>query len=454
MARGDSHISGKVWAHLGVMLCLYIGQGFFQGLCGTVGTVLMESRELSLIESSNLAGAALPFSIKIFWAPIVDGVFPQMRTRRPFWIVSTQVLLLAMFGWLAMRPDLFADASQFDTLVAAVYALAFLSATQDVAVDAWTIEGVPPVAMGMQPTVQTIGLLTGIAATRVFSSLIGRGVVSVSTWLSSVVVIYALVTVIVIVYLFTAASREALRLGLEAAAESGPLPTVRSVLRDAAKIVREPWCRSLCIALVCASVHHAATTVFAVQARNHLHMDVTFFADLALAGMGVQFVTSAVVSALISRWGVTLSRQAVWLRHALTVEVIIAVTYVTAYCAAATFDSSILTLLTLVGLLEEAVGATSFCLSCTVIGRASAKNAAATGTTVTLLNCLSNAGRIVMVFASARVLGVVIQYAPAIGALPGHAVAFAAVGGGFALAGAVLMRATVGPAFAKAANLL
>lgn len=81
-----------------------------------------------------------PFSLKLVWAPIVDALYLSRVGRRKTWLVPAQYLLgigmlLLSFrvdSWLGEEPDMV-------PLTMAFFALNFLAATQDIAVDGWAL---------------------------------------------------------------------------------------------------------------------------------------------------------------------------------------------------------------------------------------------------------------------------------------------------------------------------
>jgi len=86
---------------------------------------------------------SLPYSLKFFWSPFLDRYIPPFLGRRRGWIVATQVCLiatiLAIAAQMAIITNLSAEQRSFNLQLLAftALALAFLSATQDIAVDAY-----------------------------------------------------------------------------------------------------------------------------------------------------------------------------------------------------------------------------------------------------------------------------------------------------------------------------
>ncbi len=118
------------------VLCL-VGLGFSSGLplALTASTLqawlVTEKVNLGVIGMFSLVG--LPYAIKVFWAPLMDRYTPPWLGRRRGWIVSIQVLL-AISIFLLGRCSPFS----FPLLVAfAAMVTAFLSASQDIVIDAY-----------------------------------------------------------------------------------------------------------------------------------------------------------------------------------------------------------------------------------------------------------------------------------------------------------------------------
>jgi PAT family beta-lactamase induction signal transducer AmpG len=118
---------------------LYFAEGFPFGIVKDTLPVFFRVHGVRLADIGLLTLVGLPWSLKFLWAPAVD-VYGKRRT----WILGCQGLLV--FGILAL---LTLDPSRVTSLVWLVLlSLAFLSATQDIAVDAYTIELLDEAEMG------------------------------------------------------------------------------------------------------------------------------------------------------------------------------------------------------------------------------------------------------------------------------------------------------------------
>jgi PAT family beta-lactamase induction signal transducer AmpG len=117
-------------------LCL-IGLSFSSGLplALTRSTLqawlVSEKVNLSIVGAFSLVG--LPYALKVFWAPLMDRFSPPWLGRRRGWIVSTQILLAIAIILLGHSSP-----ASFPALVGfAAFVTAFLSASQDIAIDAY-----------------------------------------------------------------------------------------------------------------------------------------------------------------------------------------------------------------------------------------------------------------------------------------------------------------------------
>jgi len=118
---------------------LYFAEGFPFGLLFDAFPVYFRSHGVSLTDIGLLYLAGLPWTLKFLWAPAVD-----LWGRRKNWIVACQTLLaLDLVVFLLLEP------AQGDwVLWALLIALAVFAATQDIAIDAYSIEFLDEHEMG------------------------------------------------------------------------------------------------------------------------------------------------------------------------------------------------------------------------------------------------------------------------------------------------------------------
>ncbi len=118
--------------------------GFSSGmpflLSGSTLTYWMSTVGVDLTTIGLFALVGLPYALKFIWAPLVDQmplpVLDRLLGRRRSWMLLMQVCILlstVLLGWSDPVHTPWATA-------AAAFAVAFFSATQDIAVDAYRIE--------------------------------------------------------------------------------------------------------------------------------------------------------------------------------------------------------------------------------------------------------------------------------------------------------------------------
>jgi len=114
-----------------------LGLGFASGLplaltASTLQAWLMSEKvDLRTIGLFSLVG--LPYALKVFWAPLMDRFTPPLLGRRRGWIIAVQFLLvISIFGLSYSSPASFPPVVAFAALM-----IAFLSASQDIAIDAY-----------------------------------------------------------------------------------------------------------------------------------------------------------------------------------------------------------------------------------------------------------------------------------------------------------------------------
>jgi PAT family beta-lactamase induction signal transducer AmpG len=91
---------------------------------------------MSLADIGLTALIGLAYANKFLWSPLLDSVRPPILGRRRGWLLLIQLALIASIAALALT-----DPRQGATATVAIAVLiAFLSASQDIVVDAWRIE--------------------------------------------------------------------------------------------------------------------------------------------------------------------------------------------------------------------------------------------------------------------------------------------------------------------------
>jgi MFS transporter, PAT family, beta-lactamase induction signal transducer AmpG len=118
---------------------LYFAEGFPFGIVYDTLPVFLRIHGIGLAEIGALSLRGLPWALKFLWAPAVDA-----WGRRRTWVVGCQICVtLSLLTILAVDPSRVSAG-----LWAVVIGLAFFSATQDIGIDAYTIELLDEKEMG------------------------------------------------------------------------------------------------------------------------------------------------------------------------------------------------------------------------------------------------------------------------------------------------------------------
>ena len=107
--------------------------------------------------------AELPYTLKLFWAPLLDRWPIPWPDRRRGWILVLQVLLVAVIGAMALlQPS--TDPSSLTVIGLAALLLAVLSATQDIVIDAYRTDLLPEAERGPGAAAASLGYRAAMLA--------------------------------------------------------------------------------------------------------------------------------------------------------------------------------------------------------------------------------------------------------------------------------------------------
>lgn len=131
-----------------MLICIFTGfaSGLPLYLLLNLVPAWLKTEGLSLRTIGAFALIQFPYTWKFLWAPLLDryGILPWLGRRRS-WMFVSQLGLLAAIAWLghlSPRDDL-------PLIVVLTAVLAFLSATQDIALDAFRREILPDAELGL-----------------------------------------------------------------------------------------------------------------------------------------------------------------------------------------------------------------------------------------------------------------------------------------------------------------
>ncbi len=128
---------------IAAMLLLGFSAGLpFALVAGTLAAWMTRSG-VSISEVGMFSWVGILYAFKFIWAPLVDQIHLPLLTRslgrRRGWMLFAQVGVAAALVGMSLTDP----AGQVFTLAWLALAVAFFSATQDIAVDAWRIESAP-----------------------------------------------------------------------------------------------------------------------------------------------------------------------------------------------------------------------------------------------------------------------------------------------------------------------
>lgn len=146
VARRTWREAWLVYAHprIATMLCLGFSAGLPFLLVFSTLSAWLTDAGVSRTMIGLFSWVGITYSIKVLWSPVVDRLrLPLLHPllgRRRSWILLAQLSIAG--GLIGMA---FTDpAAELGRLAACAVLVAFGSATQDIAIDAWRVEAAPP----------------------------------------------------------------------------------------------------------------------------------------------------------------------------------------------------------------------------------------------------------------------------------------------------------------------
>jgi MFS family permease len=143
---------------LAILWVLYFVQGLPFGFQATALPVYLREAGVSLTGIGLVTALALPWSLKLFWAPLVDRFGSRRLGRRRSWILPLQLGLAACCAAAtAVRP-----ADGLTPLLLLVLAMNLFAATLDVAVDGLAVDVLALPELGHGNVAQVVGYKMGM----------------------------------------------------------------------------------------------------------------------------------------------------------------------------------------------------------------------------------------------------------------------------------------------------
>ena len=143
---------------LGILWALYFVQGLPFGFQATALPVYLRDAGVSLTGIGLATALAVPWMLKVFWAPLVDRYGSRRFGRRRSWIVPLQLGLAACCAAAALVPP----GEGLTLLLLLVLLMNLFAATMDIAVDGLAVDLLELPELGKGNIAQVVGFKIGM----------------------------------------------------------------------------------------------------------------------------------------------------------------------------------------------------------------------------------------------------------------------------------------------------
>jgi MFS transporter, PAT family, beta-lactamase induction signal transducer AmpG len=141
---------------MAAVLFLSFASGLPFNLTGFTLQAWLASSGLAIQTIGFFSLVALPLNFKFFWAPLLDRYLPPILGRRRGWILILQACLAVCIGVMGFC----SPTEHLYVLGALALLLAFLSASQDIVIDAYRVDTIPVSERGMAAAAAAFGYRT------------------------------------------------------------------------------------------------------------------------------------------------------------------------------------------------------------------------------------------------------------------------------------------------------
>jgi PAT family beta-lactamase induction signal transducer AmpG len=154
----------KSYRNLAVIFFLGIASGMPLALILSTLKVFLLEKGFNLATIGFFSLVTIPYSLKIFFAPIIDSKKVPFLTKlfgqRKSWIILTQIILATFIAALGFT-EIFSSLSAIATLAVLI---GFASASQDIVIDAYRIELIEKENQGFAAGFYVYGYRLGLLA--------------------------------------------------------------------------------------------------------------------------------------------------------------------------------------------------------------------------------------------------------------------------------------------------
>ena len=140
-------------ARLGAITVLGFASGLPLALTGQAMQAWLSADGIDIATIGFLSLVGLPYTFKFLWAPLMDRFELPWLGRRRGWLVVTQLALAGALFWIAETPP----ASALGAFALLAGLVAWLSASQDIVVDAYRTDLLPAAERGLGSSLTVLG---------------------------------------------------------------------------------------------------------------------------------------------------------------------------------------------------------------------------------------------------------------------------------------------------------
>ncbi|HKT28163.1 AmpG family muropeptide MFS transporter [Dyella sp.] len=130
----------------------------------------LKQNGILLRDITMIASAGMTYAFKFLWAPLLDHwrlpLFTRLGQRRGWLLMAQLGVLVGLLIMAVLTPQ------QLALFIAATLFVAFMGATQDIAIDAYRIEIAPPSAQGALVATYSLGYRLGLLVAGAFALIL------------------------------------------------------------------------------------------------------------------------------------------------------------------------------------------------------------------------------------------------------------------------------------------
>src|SRR5450432_3901283 len=141
------------WHRLFAVTVLGFASGLPLALTGQAMQAWLSADGIDIATIGFLSLVGLPYTFKFLWAPLMDRFEPPWLGRRRGWLVLTQLALAGALLWIAETPP----ASALGAFALLAGLVAWLSASQDIVVDAYRTDLLLAAERGLGSSLTVLG---------------------------------------------------------------------------------------------------------------------------------------------------------------------------------------------------------------------------------------------------------------------------------------------------------